>query len=164
MKDPEQIIDIRDSEINVEEIMKRIRERIRQRRNHANALGLEYDRLVDDSRFVAGSGRIPADLYYELHQLRTNVGAIWVSVALYDSRLPLINSAYMRAKGKLHGIIVDYVNRLGGKQMGFNRTNERVLSMIVDTLEGSDARIQALEKEVFQLRERIANLEQRLGK
>ena len=154
----DQVIEIRDPEINTEEIMARIRQRIRERRAQAEGRGLDYDRLVDDPG-RAESGRLSPDLYYDLHQMRSTADSLWVSVQLFDSHLPLVNSWYMRIKGKLHGIMVDYINRLAGRQVAFNRTTEHVLSGVVHAFEDNDARVEALEKQIAELRDRLAKSE-----
>lgn len=154
----DQVIEIRDPEINTEEIMARIRQRIRERRAQAEGRGLDYDRLVDDpSR--AESGRLASDLYYDLNKMRSTADSLWVSVQLYDSHLPLVNAWYMRIKGKLHGIVVDYINRLAGRQVAFNQTTEHVLSGMVHAFEDNDARVEALEKQIIELRDRLAKFE-----
>lgn len=160
MSDVEQVIDIRDPEINVEEIMARIRERLRQRRAQASAQGLDYDRLVDDDKVIQ-AGSLSADLYYDLHQLRTTAESIWVPSAMRDRHFPpLINSVLFRTENLFHRLVLKYVNMLAGRQVVFNRAATSIVTNVLRQLEQDDARIEALEKQVKELRERLAKMEQ----
>lgn len=154
MAEPEQIIEIRDPEINVEEIMQRIRERVQQRREQAKSQGLDYDKLVDEN-LSGTSGRLPPDLYYELQQLCTNADAIGVSVSVRDRRLPLLNPLALRIETLLHRLAVKYVNMLAGRQITLNRSSAYILAGLLRAVEERDVRLEALEKEVAELRARL---------
>jgi hypothetical protein len=160
MPDLEPVIEIRDPEINVEEIMTRIRERISQRRAQASAQGLDYDRLAGDAKVIP-SGTLATDLYYDLHQLRTTAESIWVPSAMRDRHFPpLINSALFRLENLLHRLALKYVNMLAGRQVVFNRAASSILTSTVRELEQTDARVETLDQQVSALRERLAKLEQ----
>jgi hypothetical protein len=160
MADEKQVIEIRDPEIDVEEIMGRIRERIRQRREQAHGQGLDYDRLVSDDADASATGKLPADLYYDLHQLRANAEAIWVPSAMRDRHFPpFINSVLFRLENLFHRLALKYVNLLAGRQVVFNRATASVLASVVRALEQGDARAEALEIQVAELQERLARLE-----
>lgn len=160
MSEVEQVIDIRDPEINVEEIMARIRERLRKRRAQASAQGLDYDHLVNDDKALQ-SGTLSADLYYDLHQLRTTAESIWVPSAMRDRHFPpLINSVLFRTENLFHRLALKYVNMLAGRQVVFNRAAASIVTSILRQLEQDDARIKALEKQIQELRERLARVEQ----
>lgn len=154
MAPSEQIVDIRDPEINVEEIMARIRARIRERRQEAEARGQDYDRLVDEAS-LDGSKVFSPDLLYELRQLCMNADAIGVSVSMRDRRLPLLNPVFFRLEKLLHRLAVKYVNMLAGRQIILNRSTAHVLSEVTRVLEEREARLQVLEKEVAELRQRL---------
>lgn len=154
MASTEQIIEIRDPEINVEEIMGRIRARIRERRQQAEAQGLNYDKLVDEASW--GESRLfSADLLYELQQLCMNADAIGVSVSMRDRHLPLLNPLFFRLEKLLHRLAVKYVNMLAGRQIMLNRSMAHVLSAVARTLEEREVRLEELEKEVAELRHRL---------
>lgn len=153
MSEVEQVIDIRDPEINVEEIMNRIRERIQQRRVAAKAHGLDYDRLVDDK--ANSSGPLPTDLYYDLHQLRASVDGVWVTLAQRDRKFPIFNSIFFRIENLLHRLVVKYVNMLAGRQTAFNRESVNVLSGLAQGLEDYDLRLNALEKRIGSIEEQL---------
>lgn len=159
MPDIEQVIDIRDPEVNVEEIMGRIRERIRQRRAQAADQGLEYDKLTDQEELDAPSERLGVDLYFDLHQLRENADGILVSLAMRDRQFPLFNSVLYRLEKLLHRLVIKYVNMMAGRQVVFNQAAARILHRIARALDEDDHRLQTLEKQVAELQQRIAQLE-----
>lgn len=159
MREAEQVIEIRDPEINVEEIMTRIRERLRQRRAQASAQGLDYDRLVGGEQIV-DAGLLATDLFYDLHQLRTSAEAIWVPSAMRDRHFPpLINSVLFRLENLFHRLTLKYVNMLAGRQIVFNRAAVEVLTSALRAQDQYEARLEALEKQVSELRERLAKFE-----
>lgn len=159
MKNPEDVIEIRDPEIDVEDIMARIRERIRNRRDQAEAQGLDYDRLTDDRRTYDGDGELSSDFYYDLRQVRENADSIWVSLSVVGRDIPIVGSLVTRVRRMVHSLVLYYVNMLAGRQVVFNRSVASVLSGLVSHTDTTEGRIQELESEVDQLRQRIAALE-----
>jgi hypothetical protein len=157
MTETEQIIEMRgDPEINVEEIMQRVRERVRQRRALAAEQGLDYDHLMDDRADAHPAGRLSADLYYDLHQLRTNVDAPMVSLAMRDRQFAIFNALLFRIERLLHRLVIKYSNVMAGRQVVFNRASVHVITELARALEEDGARIAELEKQVTDLRERLA--------
>lgn len=154
MTDP--IIAIRDSEINVEEIMQRLRARIRERRAQAQTQGVDYDRWIASEDSTTG-GRLSSEVYYELQQLRTSAEASGVTMAMRDRKIPLLNPILFRIENLLHRLVIKYVNMFVGRQVGFNRSSVRVVSELVQALDASQARIETLEKQVSELNQRLAH-------
>jgi hypothetical protein len=155
VSEDQHVIEIRDPEINVEEIMARIRERIRQRRAQANAQGLEYDGLVDRRAPLIAADQSDADLDYDLRQLQTNADAILISLAMRDRRIPLLNALFYRLEMLLHRLVLKYVNQMAGRQVVYNTAAANVISALARRLEQSETRAQKLEQEVRALRERV---------
>ena len=155
MTEGKPVIEIRDPASNVEEIMNRIRERIRRRRAQANAQGLEYDSLVDARAPAVVVDQSDADLDYDLRQLQANADAILVSLAMRDRRIPLLNSLFYRLEMLLHRLALKYVNQMAGRQVVFNTAAANVISVMAQRLEQSETRAQKLEQEVRALRERV---------
>ncbi len=151
MSEVEQVIDIRDPEINVEEIMNRIRERIRHRHSQAEVKGVNYDHLTDEQALRASSTGLSADLYYELNELRATAESLGASVAMRDRRIPILNPLLYRVESLLHRLVVKYVNMLAGRQVAFNRTSANALEEIARALEASNARIEELERRVEEI-------------
>ncbi len=163
MIDPEQVIEIRDPEINVEKIMQEIRERIRQRREQAGRQGLDYDDLIDE-KGLGMAGRLPPDLYRELHQFCTTGETIGVSLAMRDRHLPILNSVFYRIEELLHRLVVKYVNMFAGRQIAVNRSSAHLFSKLVRALEERDARIEELENQVAALKSASQAEHPRMGK
>ncbi|MBI5305253.1 MAG: hypothetical protein HY868_24190 [Chloroflexi bacterium] len=159
MTDDQRGIEIRDAEINVEEIMQRVRARIRERRAQANAQGLEYDALVDARAPRVATDQSDADLSYDLRQLQTSADAILVSLAMRDRQIPFFNFVFYRLENLLHRLVVKYVNQMAGRQVVYNTAAANVISVLVQRLELAHTRAQKLENEVSALRERVAELE-----
>lgn len=162
MESSDRIIEIRDPEINVEEIMERIRARIRERRRKAEAEGLDYDKLIDEAT-LGESKLFTPDLLYELRQLCMNADAIGVSVSMRDRHLPLFNPLFFRLEKLLHRLAVKYVNMLAGRQITLNRSTAHLLMAMTRALEEREVRLEALEKEVAELRTRLERTEIRAG-
>ena len=132
--------DIRDSEVNVEEIMTRIRERIRQRAQAAEASGGHYGLPS-----LAASRKLPAELYKLLDQTRASATSV---------RVPLAASSGLVGKVRkvVHQLVVYYVNMLADKQIVFNRASANTHKQLAQALEAAHARIEALEQDVASLR------------
>lgn len=160
MTEDQDAIEIRDPEVNVEEIMARIRERIRQRRAQAGAQGLEYDELVNGRAPVIAADQSDADFNYDLRQLQTNADAILISLAMRDRRIPLFNALFYRLELLLHRLVLKYVNQMAGRQVVYNTAAANVISALARRLEQSETRAQKLEQETRALRERVDALEQ----
>jgi len=161
MSESKDTIEIRDPEVDVEEIMSRIRQRIQERRSQAQAQGLDYDGLVDDqATSFRTSGRFDPDLYYDLHQVRNSADTIWVSLSIVERQVPVVGSLLTRLRRELHSLVIYYVNMLAGRQVVFNRSVAGVLPALVDALDESQERVTALEKELVDLRQRVEALTQ----
>jgi hypothetical protein len=152
-----EIIEIRDPEINVESIMARIRENIRQRKEaHPELFDLEL------STFPVG-GPSPDDvtgeeaLAFNLRQALITADEIGVMMSPVKSPLPVVGPLWAAFKRQMHGLVLYYVNTLAGKQMKFNRHVAHALQRIVG--QSATEEIVALRQEIEALRARIEQLE-----
>jgi hypothetical protein len=162
MTEPKEVIDIRTPEVNVEEIMERIRERVQQRRDKAQAQGLVYDRLTDTASSINPAGRkLSSDFYYDLYQARQGADSIWVSLSVIgNNRYPqFLNSFITRLRHALHQLVIYYVNMLAGRQINFNRASIGAIVELAEANELMAERLEALEKEIEVLSERLAQYE-----
>lgn len=159
MTKDKRVVEIHDSEINVEEIMERVRARIREQRAQASAQGSDYDALVDARVPVIKTDQSDADLDYDLHQLQTGADAIFVSLAMRDRQIPFFNFIFYRLENLLHRLVLKYVNQMAGRQVVYNTAAANVITVLVQRLEQTHTRAQKLENEVSALRERVAELE-----
>jgi hypothetical protein len=147
-------IDIRQPDVNVVEVMTRIRARLQARRLEAQEKGLDFDRLPGHDELAARNGHLSGDFYYDLHQTRQGAEEIWVSMSLMgDERYPrLLSGLIRRVRHAAHQLVLYYVNMLAGRQVNFNRSAAGALAGMAETVEQMAARIEALEREVQSLR------------
>jgi len=162
MTKPEEVVEISDPEINVEEIMDCIRQRLQARQAQAEARGQDYARLVDGAE-LAGQAGAAAELQGPLHQLRQSADGLRLSPAVTDWRLPIINGPVNRAKNALHNLVLMYVNMLAARQIAVNRLISQTLMNLASAQQADHGRIEALEKEVAALREQLARQEPGAG-
>lgn len=147
-------IDIRQPDVNVVEVMARIRARLQARRLEAQEKGLDFDRLPGHDELAARSGHLSGDFYYDLHQMRQGAEEIWVAMSLMgDERYPRwLGGVIRRVRHAAHQLVLYYVNMLAGRQVNFNRSAAGALAGMAETVEQMAARIEALEREVQTLR------------
>jgi hypothetical protein len=148
------IVEISDPDIDVEEIMDCIRQRLETRQKQAEALGQDYSHLPDEAGGPsAGVG--PAELYGQLHQLGQSTDGLRVSPVVTDWHVPLLNGPINRAKNQLHILVLMYVNTLAGRQIAVNRLTYQACLSLANLNQANQVRIEALEQQVADLRERL---------
>jgi predicted HicB family RNase H-like nuclease len=170
--DLESIVQIDDPEIDVQEIMARIREGLIE---HALDDDVEFPTFaVTRARRSAlspskggDSSHFSKELYYQLEQANLNYDQIWVELSLIESRMPLVGRFINRFKRELHRLVVYYANMLGERQVTMNDALVRTLNQLVESLELSDEAapsIEALQRELADLRARLERLEAQMNK
>lgn len=165
MKDDiEQIVEIRDKEIDTEAIMRQIRENIRQRREIAREQGVDFDAFVD-GLYRKGEGHFASEVYYNLRRASSSYDRITVKRYISPRQIPIIGPLIQRVRISLHDLVIYYVNMLGSKQVSFNEAMVYVLSNLLKGLE-KDAEqkaveLAALREEIQKLRIRVTELEER---
>jgi hypothetical protein len=159
--DVSEIVEIRDSEIDAEAIMRQIRANIRKRRAQAEAQGIDYAAFVEGMYTSQGGRRFDADLYYELRRISISCDKLGVDLSLTESRFPLIASLVQRARTALHQLVIYYVNMLAKQQVRINEYMMRALTALVKNLEPgpTPTEIETLRQEVTRLRERLEQIE-----
>lgn len=164
MADVQDVVEIRDPEIDVHEVMERIQQRVRQRRQDALSRNLVYDRLTEmDASLNTAERRLSSDFYYDLYQARQSADSLWVSLSVVgNERYPkILNSLITRVRHALHLAIIYYVNMLAGRQVVFNRTVIDAMTALAEANEKMSERLEAMEKEVAALRAQIDQQESR---
>ena len=156
MIDPQEVIDIRDPEINVEEIMQRLRERIHQRRLNARAEGKETHYLLQSEASASSENPFSGEFYYDLRLLREQAESIWVSPSVVGRPLPLLNRLWLRVRRAAHELVIYYVNMLAGRQVTVNRTTANLLGELVQVVETLAKRVETLERELAELRATVS--------
>jgi hypothetical protein len=167
----EGVIEIKDPEIDVEQIMQRIRENIQRRRREGG-----YDEpafpvfspedLGDGSALAA----FDSQLLYNLRQANEHYNKIWVEVgmdqAIPQDRIPVLGRLRQALKRRVQNIIIFWVNALARHQIVFNKYVVSVLNRLATRFAEAeqDEEVEALRAEVEALRDRVARLEARLDK
>ena len=163
--DIDEVVEIRASDIDVEAVLRQIRHKIRQRRETAQAQGLDYDALAQGA-CGKGEGRFAA-VHYNLRRLSAMHNQITVKQYVSPRHVPLIGGLIQRARAALHDLVIYYVNTLGGKQILVNETSVRLLNDLLADLEQDAARnaqeIAALQNQVAALRAELAELRAKPG-
>jgi hypothetical protein len=160
--DPEisdDLIEIRDPEIDPTQIVSQIRTRIIQRRAE---LGYE-DRsfpAFDLASYPGEPNDIPFDqnLYHYLRLANTSYNQIEVDPLLAASpatRLPVIGPLWQRVRSQVHSLVLFYVNMAGGNQISVNRHLVSVLNRLTLVTQDQQRTIQDLQAEVADLRSRL---------
>jgi hypothetical protein len=161
----EEIIEIRDPEINVAEIMEEIRRNIRRRQSEAR------DRKVAFPTFDATvtpdaepTEEMEGVLHHHLSQANLHYDKIGVALQFMPRPVPLIGRLWTAFRREAHNLVIFYVNTLAARQITFNDHVLRALNTLAQMVMGkSRAEVARLEAELRTLQERVAQLEQRLS-
>jgi len=129
--------EIRDDEINVEEIMRRIRENIKKRKE-SGAYTKETEALINEPL------QPPAEVTYtgqdDLQQNLDYINSNWDIHAEYsiNSHRPILGRFLIRGRRLVHGEVRRYVDSIAGKQSEFNA---RVVRTLNSCIKGFDKKI-----------------------
>ena len=141
----EGVFEFRDGEINAEEIMARLRERIAARRAQAAAQGLAYDELAQGGGAVFAND-LPAPTSHVGSQ--HSADGIFVPLSVVGNTNPIAKKARMA----LHQLVIYYVNMLAGKQAAVNRANAQAMSGLLATLDAANKKVAVLEEEIKRMK------------
>lgn len=152
---PDDLIEIRDPEIDPEEIMASIRRRVAQRRQEAG---------YDEKRFPTYGGMgypgEPSDMPYDpqlhhaLREANEQFARFDMGVNLASSpatRMPVIGRLWARIRQEVHNLVIFYVNRAVRHQVGVNRA-------LVQTVNHLASQNQDQQRELTALRRQVADL------
>jgi hypothetical protein len=150
------LIDIRDPKIDLDQILERIRERIRQRREE---LGYPEQKFpVFGGAAYPGEpeeGDFDADLYYHLRRANEVYHQASVDISLAPSpiaRLPVLGHLWALVRREAHNLVLFYVGALARQQVAVNRHLVSTLNRMVVQLQEQQKEISALREEVERLR------------
>ena len=128
-------IEIRDEEIDVEEIMRKIRENIRKRRESGAYTDIdEMKDLIDEPLQAAETGELDID---NLQQERDYLNRNWDTHAEYSisSHRRFTGWFLIRGRQLVHGEVRRYVDLIVGKQNEFNAYVVRVVNNLIQSIE-----------------------------
>ena len=156
------IFEIRDDEIDVEDIMRQIRENIKNRRE-SGAYDDEMEDIINKPLSTLGeshTGNIISDTdddpSHDLEYINSN----WDAHAEYyiSSHRPIIGTFLVRGRQIIHGEVRRYVDLIVGKQTEFNTHIVRLMNKLTDKLENKvSGDIQVVSQNVQELENKVSS-------
>lgn len=113
--------------VNIEEIMQEIRQQILAKKDVIRAEGAPV---------VAISGkRLSPDFYEHLYQANLVYDQIGVKMLVTKANMPLIGPLLEKLRGKLHELVLFYVNKLAAEQIQFNTHILQAVNLLAQEME-----------------------------
>ncbi|MDI6867882.1 methionine biosynthesis protein MetW [Methanoculleus sp.] len=137
--------EIKDDEINVEEIMEKIRENIR-RRKEAGVYPPDPDSLAAPQAPAGSSTDIARDLAYLSGNWDIQNRSYFIS-----SHRPVAGKVLVKGRELVHGEVRRYVDPVIWKQAEFNRATGRVLEEVARQVSGVESLREQIRDEVTEL-------------
>lgn len=119
-----------DAEINIEEIMQQIRQQIAARRAETLPEGM--------SDLVLSGKRFPPEFYEHLYYAQMALDDYHVPVHVSKSSVPIIGSLIEKLRGKLHELVLYYVNQSAARQVSASNHLLKALSIMAKELDETD--------------------------
>ena len=148
-------IEISDPEIDVQEIMRRIREGIERKRQRGLLPNKELPRFGLAKMPPEPVGEHDVELYYHLERANDTCRAIEVKLALAPSvatALPILGKAWSLIRRQMHELVVYYVSMLAQAQARVNCHIVSVLNRLVAQHQRQAEELDLLRQEVQNLR------------
>ncbi|HSM56035.1 MAG TPA: hypothetical protein VK879_07775 [Candidatus Sulfomarinibacteraceae bacterium] len=118
-------------EVDIEAIMQQIREQILARKE-ASAAGGALPLKISGKRF-------PPEFYEHIYQAGLAYDQVQVNMYVSKSSIPVLGPAVEWLRGKLHELVLYYVNQLAAKQITYNTHLLRAVSILAEELESLPA-------------------------
>lgn len=154
----EPFVEIHDPEINVDQIMAEIRERIRQRRQAIGTARQDFPTLGAAAYPGEPEGEdYDADLYHHLKRANRLYADLGVEPVLAPSpltRVPVLGPLWAKVRREAHSLVLFYLSRLAQKQLAINRHLVSTLNRVAVQLQEQQRQIRALQAEIEALRRR----------
>jgi len=155
---PEDVLSIRDPNIDVDALMAEIRAGLLRRRAQAEAQGMNFDDLAR-GRYAAPLGeRFPHQVYETLYLASMLRDQTQVEMLLTSSSVPVIGGLIQKVRAALHQVAMFYVNMAASKQISFNIDIVKALSELIQALDAEQH-----QKKIAALEARVAELERALN-
>ena len=146
-------IEIRDDEINVEEIMAKIRENIR-RRQAAGELPLDPDSSIGSPSKNCPAGESDNAIQRDLSYINSNWD-IHNNSYFISSHHPYIGKFLVKGRKLVHGEVRRYIDPMISRQTEFNASTVRIITLVSQRCEELNKRQQELETAVSSLKQEI---------
>jgi hypothetical protein len=161
----EEIIEIRDPEINVAEIIEEIRRNIRRRRSEAQGEDVTFPTFdAGLSPAIEPTEEMEKVLHHHLNQASLHYNQIGVASQLMPRPVPLVGRLWTAFRREAHNLVIFYVNILAARQITFNDHVLQALNALAQMVTGrSRAEVARLEAELQALQQRVDQLEKWLS-
>lgn len=151
------VIEIHDPEIDVSQIMEKIRERMRHRREELGYASQTFP-AFGATAFPGepASGEYEADLYYHLRRANELYYQIGVETMLAPSpatRIPVVGWLWGMVRREAHNLVLYYLGKLTRQQATVNRHLVSTMNRMTVQLREQHAELQTLRAKVEQLRQ-----------
>jgi len=146
-------IEIRDDDINVEEIMAKIRENIR-RRQAAGELPLDPDSSIGSPSKNCPAGESDNAIQRDLSYINSNWD-IHNNSYFISSHHPYIGKFLVKGRKLVHGEVHRYIDPMISSQTEFNASTVRIITLVSQRCEELNKRQQELETAVSSLKQEI---------
>jgi len=146
-------IEIRDDDINVEEIMAKIRENIR-RRQAAGELPLDPDSSIGSPSKNCPAGESDNAIQRDLSYINSNWD-IHNNSYFISSHHPYIGKFLVKGRKLVHGEVQRYIDPMISRQTEFNASTVRIITLVSQRCEELNKRQQELETAVSSLKQEV---------
>lgn len=126
-------------EVNIEEVMQRIRQQILARRSAVAPQ--EYAGIVVEGK------RLPPEFYEYLYQARIALDEVQVPLLVSRSTVPLFGPAIDWLRGKIHELVLFYVNQSAARQVAAVNNLLKAVSALGQELELSAGEAEAPQEQ-----------------
>ncbi len=112
-----------------------------------------------------GAARLAPEVYDDLEQARNELPTLHVSVYVTPSSAPLVGPLVQKVRRAFHRLVVFYVDRMAEAQGRINARFLRVLTAVVNHVDGEGPveQVQGLEARIGELERRVESLEAAAG-
>jgi hypothetical protein len=160
----EEIIEIRDPEINVAEIMEEIRRNIRRRRSETQGEDVAFPAFAGLSPATELTDELEKVLHHHLSEASLHHNKIGVALQFMPRPVPLVGRLWTAFRREAHNLVIFYVNTLAARQITFNDHVLRALNALAQmVVRESRVEVARLKAELQTLQKRVDQLEQRLS-
>jgi len=154
------LIEIHDPEIDPQEIMAEIRERIQKRREELGYIPQQFS-TFGGTKFPGRPDDVPynPDYYDHLEMVNAVYKEVDTGVDLQPSpalRVPVLGTLWSMIREQAHQLVLYYVNRTVAHQMNVNRELVSVLNITEEMMLKQQRAIIKLQNDVYLLRQRLA--------
>ena len=117
-------------EVNIEEIMQKIRQQILAKKASTSADGEPVVQI--------GGRRFSPEFYDHLYQAGLSYDKIFVQVHVSKNSIPILGPIVEKIRQKIHELVVYYVNQVAANQIRVNHHLLRALSILNEELDKDD--------------------------